>query len=103
MVWQATEPLKEDLTVFAHVLDANHQLVAYMYALPLGDAYPTSRWQLGEVVATRLTLARPVGFPNGDYQLALGVYRQSDLQRLEITGAVASNNQLEGGQLSVAP
>jgi hypothetical protein len=103
MVWQATEPLNEDLTVFAHVLDANHQLVAQMDAPPLGDAYPTSRWQPGEGVATRLTLTLPAGFPTGDYQLALGVYRQSDLQRLEITDAVASDNELGVGQLSVVP
>ncbi len=101
MVWQTTAPLNEDVTVFVHVLDANGQLVAQVDAPPLGETYPTSRWQPGEIIATRLTLTLPADLPVGDYQLGLGVYRQSDLQRLEITGAEGPDNMLRAGQLSV--
>jgi hypothetical protein len=103
VVLRVVAPVNDDLTLFVHVLDANNRLAAQIDAPPLGDSYPTSRWQPGEVVATSLRLTLPSDLTGGDYQLGLGVYRQADLQRLEVTGADAPDGMLRLGVLKVTP
>jgi hypothetical protein len=102
-ILQAIAPVNDDLTLFVHVVNANNQIVAQVDAPPLGDAYPTSHWQPGEVVATRLRLTLPGDLPAANYRLDFGVYRQADLQRLEVTGAEAPDNILGLGRLEISP
>jgi hypothetical protein len=103
LVWQTETALDDDLTVFIHLMDANQQLAAQIDAPPLGDGYPTSRWQPGEVVAAQLNLNLPADLAAGEYHLRLGVYRQSDFRRLEVTGAEAPDDILPLGQINIIP
>ena len=75
---QSAAPLR-DYTVFAHMLGpvnpANGTPVwAGHDGPPLGNSYPTSRWQPGEVIVDRHELILPARIPAGTYPIEVGLY-----------------------------
>jgi hypothetical protein len=78
--WLALTQPPLDYTLFVHVLDdAGAQIEAHD-APPLAGDYPTSYWQLGEVVLDQRTLM----LPQGEIRLAIGWYRPPDGPRLSV-------------------
>ena len=75
---QTASPMR-DYTVFVHMLGpvnpANGTPVwAGHDSPPLGNSYPTSRWQQGEVIVDRHELILPAEMPAGTYPLEVGLY-----------------------------
>jgi hypothetical protein len=83
LYWQAVAPVKEDFTVFVHLLNNEGQVVAQGDAPPLAGQYPTSVWQPGELLADERQLAIPADLKAGQYRLMAGLYRPADGTRLE--------------------
>jgi hypothetical protein len=49
---------------------------------PLGGAYPTSFWQVGERLVDRHDMQLPAGLPAGEYELLVGMYLLETGERL---------------------
>jgi hypothetical protein len=81
--WQALKKPEHDYTVFAHVLDAQGTLVAQQDSPPREGNYPTSLWDVGEVVDD----PHPLNFATqaGEH-LEVGLYTFPDLRRLSVDG-----------------
>jgi hypothetical protein len=80
LYWKSLSPVDKDYSVFVHLLDASGQVIAQADAPPTDNAYPTSWWSPGEVIADRHSL--PVE-PSA-VALRLGLYDLGSDQRLAI-------------------
>jgi hypothetical protein len=88
--WQAVAPCQVDYLIFLQIIDQKPSLVAQNDGPPQNGWYPTSLWQAGEIVSDRRTLTLPATIPNGTYRLVVGLYDLASGQRLNATGAAAS-------------
>jgi 4-amino-4-deoxy-L-arabinose transferase-like glycosyltransferase len=86
--WHATARLTDDYTVFVHYMRGEER-VAQDDAQPAGGHYPTSQWQIGDLIFDEhlIPLVEP---PDSSHdQVILGLYRHEDgqhLNRLDQTG-----------------
>ncbi len=97
LYWRALGPIRDDYTVFVHLLDQNGTLVAGYDKEPRRGAAPTSSWTLEERIVDAVQLFLPPGTPTGHYQLQVGLYNAASGQRIGITdstGALASDHIL---------
>ena len=76
--WQSTQPLHTNYTSYVHLLTDDGQRVAQSDHRPGGDFYPTSYWQIGEVLRDRHTLSIPDDALAGVYRLRVGMYYQPE-------------------------
>ncbi len=84
--WQALQPIAEDFTIFVHLLDENGDLIAQQDAQPQGGRYPTSIWDVGEVVVDEANFTFP---PDAQpTQIGIGLYRLDTLGRLPVVGEI---------------
>jgi hypothetical protein len=80
LYWQTSARLDADYTVFVHSLDAAGRLSGQADGPPLGDHYPTTAWQPGEIVQdSRLV---PAG-----HSYLVGLYRAPSGERLPALAA----------------
>lgn len=82
LYWRAEGRMNQSFKFFAHLLDAEGQLVAQHDAVPRQWAYPTTQWEAGEVVADALTLPLEIADAPRPYQIKLGVYDEQTGERL---------------------
>jgi hypothetical protein len=88
--WQALAKLEEDYTVFVQVLNEQDQIVGQTDSWPLQGTYPTSAWQVGEVLNDPYVVQLDPELPAGNYRLIVGFYRLADFQRLPVLGVDGS-------------
>jgi hypothetical protein len=70
LYWQALRPPTGDYRVKVRLVDsAGNSWLERYNRHPVGGAYPTSRWQAGEVVGDYYELALPPYLPSGTYQV----------------------------------
>lgn len=82
--WQALRPLPVDYTIFVHLLGTDGSLIAQQDGPPQDGRYPTSIWDVGEVVVDEVMLIWP---PDGTpAQVAVGLYQLDTLERLALVG-----------------
>jgi hypothetical protein len=84
LYWQAERPMDQNWTVFVHVLDSAGALVAQHDSQPRDGHYPTSVWDQGEVVDDGHRLPLPADLPDGNYQVAVGMYSVDSGERLPV-------------------
>jgi hypothetical protein len=84
--WRCVEPPHADYTVFVHLLDAAGEIVAQRDGQPQGGTYPTSVWDVDEVVGDEHRLALPPDLPPGNYRLRVGLYTLETGARLGVVG-----------------
>ena len=102
--WQAVGAIGEDYTFFVHLYSAQGTKVSQNDSWPMNSAYPSSRWQPGEVVAYNQVLSVPADLPPGDYTVQAGLYRWPSMEGLEITGtSQTKDGTLVLGTVSVQP
>ncbi len=80
--WQAAATPPQDYTVFVQLLDGRRQMIASADAPPVGNFYPTSLWQAGDVVDDQHWLSVPADLPPGRYPLLIGWYEPGSGARL---------------------
>lgn len=73
-VWKSIAPDLKDFVVFIHVFDEQGKMVAQHDTPPLSGLFPSSRWQLGEIVPDVITVQSVAQLPAGKYFLRMGVY-----------------------------
>jgi hypothetical protein len=91
LLWQAREAPGEPLVVVVQALDEQGAVRAALEAQPAGGAYPTDRWETGEIVRDRHTLVLGEAVPAGTYRLIAGVYRAAGGTRLAKEGSRADH------------
>ncbi len=102
LYWRTIRHMKEDYTVFVHLVDSQGRVVAQGDHQPLDGAYPTPRWPTGGVVGYRARLPIPPDLPPGTYQLKLGMYLLATGQRLEVAGDESGENAVLLGPITAA-
>lgn len=100
LVWEVLQPPGRDLTVFAHLLDADGVQVGGNDLPMTGGFYPSGLWAAGEVITHTHRLPAPANLPGGDYQVVLGVYDPQTGQRLPVR--MADGVEAPGGSLLAA-
>lgn len=92
LYWGCIGELREDYTVFAHLLGAPNPATqspvwAQDDARPGHGSYPTVRWQPGQVIVDDYRLVVPPDAPPGAYQIEIGMYTLQTGVRARITDA----------------
>ncbi|MCP4422698.1 MAG: hypothetical protein GY805_39315 [Chloroflexi bacterium] len=85
LFWQSETAVTADYTVFVHLLTPDGEFVLGQDGQPLGGQYPTSFWEVGEVVADGRSWF--VDVPPGEYQLQVGLYLLATGERLSVSGS----------------
>jgi hypothetical protein len=100
LYWEAIHEPPGDYTVFTHLLDPAGRLRGQKDNPPQGGMYPTHRWDEGERVQDEYELMIAPDAPPGTYQIAVGMYELSTLQRLPVFDR--NGSLLPDGRLLIA-
>ena len=84
--WQPLRPVSQDYTVFVHAVDEAGQRWGQQDTQPQAGAYPTSQWQVGEIIEDDYELRIAADAPPGDYHLHLGLYDWQTGDRMPVGG-----------------
>jgi hypothetical protein len=82
LYWRCNTPTPDNLTVLAHLIDAEGRPVAQIDQPPVNGDYPTRAWSAGEMVEDAHLLNLPSDLSPGDYRLVVGLYQGDTLRRL---------------------
>jgi hypothetical protein len=82
--WQALTRMREDYSLFAHLMDMGGKVLTFRDIQPDATPYPTTLWRVGEVVAVPFHFDLPEGFSLNQHQLSTGLYRPYNWQRLAV-------------------
>ncbi|MCP4166984.1 MAG: DUF2079 domain-containing protein [Chloroflexi bacterium] len=86
LFWLAEQDIAQDYTVLVHLLDDSGNVVAQGDAPPLGNSWPTSRWQAGDRISDFHIIATEPDLPEGQYSLAIGLYDPISVINLPVQG-----------------
>ena len=87
LTWECIGTFEADYTVFVHLVGDDRRPVAQTDSQPLGGAYATTRWHVGERLADPYQLEIPPDLPAGEYELLVGMYLLSSGERLPLLSA----------------
>jgi len=87
LYWQAEGEMGTDYTVFTHLIDDEGNIWGQMDSQPLEGDYPTSFWDIGEVIEDEYILTINEDAPAGPYRLEVGMYELATEQRLPVLNA----------------
>jgi hypothetical protein len=89
-MWQARQKSAINWTIFIHLLDQQGRIIAQTDNQPRGGLYPTTLWDVDELVSDSHALSLPDDNLKGPYRLIFGLYNAKTGERLLVT-----NNQGE--------
>jgi 4-amino-4-deoxy-L-arabinose transferase-like glycosyltransferase len=84
LFWQCLEEMEQSYTVFTHLVDAGDHIVAQKDNPPVDGFYPTTEWEVGEIVRDQYDLVIPSDAPSGEYRLNVGMYLAETGERLNV-------------------
>jgi hypothetical protein len=84
LYWEALNEISQDYTTFIHLLDEDGNLINQHDSQPQDGMYPTSIWDVGEVVADMKILQLEDDKDLHELNLAIGVYNLETLERLPV-------------------
>ena len=94
LYWQVVAELQTDYTTFLHLRDVNNLPVAQKDRPPANGRYPSSLWDVGEVIIDEITL--PISdIPPGQYRPVIGLYDAVTGMRLPVVGLPENEVSLE--------
>jgi len=82
--WQPLRPLPQDYTVFVHALDGALARWGQQDTQPQSGEYPTSQWQVGEIVEDSYEVRIDAAGPPESYHLNLGLYDWQTGDRMKV-------------------
>ncbi len=85
--WRAAQPLARDYTMFTHLVNARGEMVAGYDGPPRYGKAPTSRWRAGQLISDGIVIPIDASIAPGEYQIELGWYDPTTLQRLTVLDA----------------
>lgn len=84
LYWQALASLREEYTVFVHLLDRENSPGGQDDAPPMKGLYPTIYWKEEEIVPDEHRLIIPADVSPGRYLLEVGIYSSQTGDRLPV-------------------
>jgi hypothetical protein len=85
IIWQALAPMRDDYSVFVHLVDEEGITIAQTDTMPGGGLRPTSQWSAGETRAERYAVTIPTAAYTPDRgRWAAGLYDHRTGQRLPV-------------------
>jgi hypothetical protein len=105
LFWQCLEEMGQDYTVFTHLIDEKQNIWGQRDNEPVDGFYPTSRWEVGEVVRDQYDMAISSEASPGEYQLEVGMYLAETGERLEVIGEEGawSGSSVSLTKIAIAP
>jgi hypothetical protein len=85
LFWQCLEEVEQSYTVFIHLVDAGDNTVVQKDNPPVDGFYPTTKWEVGEIVRDQYDLVIPSDAPSGEYRLTVGMYLAETGERLNVS------------------
>lgn len=82
LIWESDGKVKEDYTVFCHILSADGELVAQKDRPPLYGVRPTQTWRKGEILEDSYQITLDDSLASGEYELSVGMYSVDSMKRL---------------------
>lgn len=82
LFWEVTAPIPASYKVSARIYNADGNLIGQTDAFPVHDTYPTTAWELGEVVRDVYDIRIVPGSPLGPGKILLVLYRPEDGQEV---------------------
>ena len=99
LYWRARAPMAENYSVFVHLLDSTHTLVAQRDVYPGHGLFPTRLWRPGDALADTYLLQVPADIYRPMHlTIEAGLYLYPSLQRLSCTD---SQGQAQGDHVSL--
>jgi hypothetical protein len=92
LFWKALVTPQNDFQVFVHILSEKEEMVAQKDGPITDGAYPSSRWEVGEVVEDTRDIVLPSGFPPGQLHIRVGLYDNANLERLKISNITSNGD-----------
>jgi hypothetical protein len=86
LFWQCQEEMRQDYIVFTHLVDEKQDIWGQKDNPPVDGFYPTSRWEVGEIVRDQYDILISPEAPPGEYQIEVGMYLAETGERLEVVG-----------------
>jgi len=86
LFWQCLEEMDQDYTVFTHLVDEKQNIWGQKDNPPVDGFYPTSRWNVGEIVRDQYDILISPEAPPGEYQIEVGMYLAETGERLVVEG-----------------
>jgi len=74
LYWHAPTKIRHDYVILLRLLDNRQQEVAYWLGRPVRSGYPTTAWQVGQIVQDPWLLAWPPEATAGTYGLEIAVF-----------------------------
>jgi hypothetical protein len=90
LFWQCLAEMEQSYTVFVHLVDGGDNIVAQKDNPPVDGFYPTTKWQVAEIVRDQYDLLISPDVPMGDYRIEIGMYLAETGERLEAIGEEGS-------------
>lgn len=84
LYWRGGRVIEEDYTIFIHLVGADGQIGGQEDSQPLHGFYPTSQWDVGDMVVDEHSVSVKPDAPPGEYQLLVGMYLLSTMERLPV-------------------
>jgi len=85
LYWQAVSSITQDYTVFVHLRNPQGETIAQADSPPQEGKYPTSWWDVGEIVTDTHFLTVPQNTLPGRYTIYVGMYLLDTGERLPVT------------------
>ncbi len=82
LFWQCLKEMKQDYTVFTHLVDDEGRIWGQKDNPPVDGFYPTTKWEVGEIVRDQYDISISPEAPPGEYQIEVGMYLAETGERL---------------------
>jgi hypothetical protein len=100
LFWQCLEEMEQSYTVFTHLVDTGDNIVAQKDNPPVDGFYPTTKWEVGEIVRDQYDLIIPEDVASGEYRVKVGMYLVETGERLR---AMRGNEPLLEDAVALPP
>lgn len=84
LFWQALQAMDRGYTVFIHLVDEQGRFWGQKDNPPVDGFYPTTVWEVGEIVRDQYDLPISPDAPPGPYQIEVGMYLAETGERLPV-------------------
>jgi hypothetical protein len=99
LFWQCLEEMEQDYTVFTHLIDEQQNIWGQKDNQPVDGFYPTSQWEVGEIVRDQYDILISPETPPGKYPIEVGMYLAETGERL----SVSQGDQETGDRVLLVP
>jgi len=100
LFWQCLKEMDQDYTVFTHLVDEKQHIWGQKDNPPVDGFYPTTKWEVGEIVRDQYDLTIPQDIAPGEYRLKVGMYLAETGERLR---AVRGKEPLAENAVTLSP